>query len=200
MQYYAELANLVNDPFDITFQYPVYKHKGNSYQSIDIKYINPALSLQFASVGLEVAGAILFRKAVKGVGALHSDIVWDPETKTWFSCCVALNWNLNHTRSLMSWYHTEVPAIQSPQAMAPNSVQSFILSGMHYGRLGNSFVKNDPEYTLLDELDLSVPTLLRTDIPHMVENLDSQPRWCLSVRLKGNPNFDDCLLRLKQFS
>jgi hypothetical protein len=100
----------------------------------------------------------------------------------------------------MSWYHTEVPGIQSPQRMTPNSVQSFILSGMHYGQLGNSFVKNDPKYTLLDELDLSVPTLLRTDVPHMIENLDSQPRWCLSVRLKGNPNFDDCLLRLKQFA
>jgi len=205
MQCYAKLAKLVNDPLDVTFQYPVFKQvdgdcKGNVYQSIDIKYINPALSLQFASVGLEVAGAILFFKVVKCVSALHSDIIWDQETKTWFSCCVAINWNLNNTQSLMSWYQTELRGIRSPPAMAENSNQSFILSGMHYGELSHSvFVQNHPKFTLLDKFDLSVPTLLRTDIPHMVENLDSQPRWCLSVRLKGNPNFDDCLSRLNQF-
>jgi hypothetical protein len=196
MQYYAEFVTLVSNPLDNNFQLPELTNTQSAHLPVSLKYINPSLRLQFQRVGLSIGGAVLFYKSKKTIGALHSDIVWDDVTDSWQPWHAAINWDLYNTRSSMYWYRTNQPGIITTPGMSRTCAGSYLLSGVHYGSVNNIDFKDDPKYTKLDEIDIRVPTLLRTDVPHSVENLDDQPRWCLSIRFSGNPTFDDCLARL----
>jgi len=196
MLYYAELTTLVSNPFDDNFQLPELEKQQSAHLSVGLKYINPNLRLQLQQVGLSIGGAVLFYKSKKTIGALHSDIAWNHTTSSWQPWYTAINWDLYNTKSRMYWYETNQFGIITAPGMIEQSPGSYLLSGVHYGSINNVDFKDDPKYTKLDEIDIRVPTLLRTDVPHSVENLDSQPRWCLSIRFSGNPTFDDCLARL----
>lgn len=196
MKYYAELFALVNTPFDANFQLPKLKNTQLTHWPIGVEYINPKLKSQLAQVGLSIGGLVLFYKSKKTIGALHSDIVWDHVTSSWKPWYAAINWDLNNTRSKMYWYQTDQPGQVSTPEYSTDIPGSYRLNGIHYGSINNINFKDNPEYILLDEIDITVPTLVRTNIPHSVENLADQPRWCLSIRFLDNPEFDDCLKQL----
>ena len=55
--------------------------------------------------------------------------------------------------------------------------------------------KSNPQ--LIEKIEITEPTLCRVDIPHdALSNLDGSYRTILSIRLKGNPLFDDIVSKL----
>jgi hypothetical protein len=80
----------------------------------------------------------------------------------------------------MEWYRTEE---KETWPDIPFAKQGFILSGINYGFMGNTIV-NNTKFELISSLNLIKPTLVRTDVPHRVKNLDIIDRWCVSLRFK----------------
>lgn len=55
--------------------------------------------------------------------------------------------------------------------------------------------KSDPN--LIEKIEITQPTLCKVDIPHdALSNLDGSYRTILSIRLKGNPLFEDIVSKL----
>ena len=46
-------------------------------------------------------------------------------------------------------------------------------------------------FTILDQVELVKPTLVRTDIPHMATNVGSNYRSIVSIRFKEEPSFEE---------
>ena len=80
----------------------------------------------------------------------------------------------------MEWFQTNE---KEKWPIIPMNKQDFILSGINYGYMGNTDI-DATKFIQIESLILKNPTLVRTDIPHRVKNLDTVDRWCLSLRFK----------------
>ena len=184
MTYFVEL-DLPNQPLVENFERPtnIAVSKGSpTYISISLDFIKTEIIDIFKEINLEVLGAILFKKRRETTGLIHRDLVL--EDNKWKTCSYGVNWNLDNTHSIMEWYDTDEkevwPAI-------PFYKKDFVLSGINYGHMGS----NPNKFKLLSSLNLTTPTLVRTDIPHRVKNLDVIDRWCISLRFKQDLSWSE---------
>jgi hypothetical protein len=139
----------------------------------------------------------MFRKPPKSIGALHSDIIWDSNINFWTQWHCALNINLDNTDSIMYWYSaTETPVFPLDET-PPSPIDK--LYGIHYGSKHNRDFKNNSSFSLIETFRIVKPTLVKTSVPHSVENTDTKDRWCLSLRFKNNPSYYECLDKLKDW-
>jgi hypothetical protein len=180
MTYFVEL-DLPNQPLVENFERPtnIAVSKGSpTYISISLDFIKIEIIDIFKEINLEVLGVILFRKHPSSTGPVHRDLIF--ENNKWKSCNYGVNWNLDDTHSIMEWYSTDEKEIWP---FTPWNKKDFILSGINYGYMGNTDIPFE-KFKLLSSLNLTSPTLVRTDIPHRVKNLDVKDRWCISLRFK----------------
>ena len=117
----------------------------------------------------------------------HSDITRISENQ-WKPIVCGVNWELNQNKNKFYWLDTGSLPEHYPQ---PNTLgyiqkqrQYDLLAGISYGphRRMPGFIEGS---TILEEVELIQPTLIRTDIPHLVTyHSPNKIRYSLSVRFK----------------
>jgi hypothetical protein len=186
MKYFVEL-NLPDQPLVENFERPTnIAIKGApTYISVSLDFVKKEIIDIFKEIQLDLAGAILFRKRPGSSSLIHRDLVL--ENSQWKFCNYGVNWNLANTDSVMEWYSTEE---KERWPMIPIIKKGFILSGVNYGSIGTTDI-DIKKFTITESLILKTPTLVRTDIPHRVKNLDTIDRWCLSLRFKQDLSWSE---------
>ena len=181
MKYFVKL-DLPDQPLVKNFERPtnIAVIGAPTYISISLDFVKKEIINIFKEINLEVSGAILFRKRPSATSPIHKDLVL--EDNKWKMCSYGVNWNLDGTHSIMEWYDTNEKEIWPG---IPFYKSAFILCGINYGLMGSTNTNSD-KFKLLSSLNLTTPTLVRTDIPHRVKNLDVIDRWCVSLRFKQN--------------
>lgn len=149
----------------------------------------------FSECDLVIKYILVFMKPKNTIGGIHSDVYFDTSTNTKIHWETALNINLteNNTDSVMYWFKSNVPGV-SPYTSNPP-----IFSGIHYGYYGNGNFRNTKDFDLLHKMTIVHPTLVKTNVPHLVENTGLEPRMALSFRFEGNPTIEECAKKLEKF-
>jgi hypothetical protein len=201
--YYAELFKFPHNILIDEFQIPTisrYMHKIHS-DSIKSEVINI-----LKEYNLKLLDAWMFVTAPNSPKTVHSDIRWDFNTNSWVIWNCSLNLTLEDTDSTMYWFSVldepiyPVENIKNrPELSNHNEHYANVGNGIHYGVRFNKNYKNNPNYSILKTTTINKPTLIRTHIPHVVENLDTKNRHCVSLRFEGNPTFEECLEKLENF-
>jgi hypothetical protein len=190
MHYYTELPNFPKDVLNDQYKRPV-STAPVTYWNVGIESFRQEAIDFFLKYGLEIQDGEMFRKMPDKTGAIHSDIIWNYEKEMWVPWYCAINLNLDDTASLMYWMSSTATEVY------PEDVSNR-LQGIHYGNRNNNKFNTD-EYKVLDVFYIHKPTLVRTHIPHTVKNIDiDKDRWCLSIRFKGNPTYEECLDRFEK--
>jgi len=188
--YYQELINFPTNILTERYQRPYSTGIKTKYWNVKLDFFRQEVIDFLLNCNLELKDGEIFKKTPGVLGAAHTDIVWDPVQSAWTPWHCAININLENTNSLMYWISTTDTEIY-PLA------ETNKLTGIHYGTRHNNKFQDNDKYSVLDSFCINGPTLVRTDVPHSVKNLDNKDRWCLSLRLKGNPTFDECVDKLK---
>lgn len=189
--YYLEL-NLQAKILTDDYVRPVIDSPHPKYYHVESKFIHPELTELFSKLDLVLHDVEIFEKRPGSIGAIHHDVTYNSETDTWEAWNCAVNINIDNTESIMYWFTTSLPQV------LPTVIKAK-LNGIHYGTMNNNKFHGNNDFTILDTLMISKPTLVRTDVIHSVENTDDKDRWCVSLRFKGNPTFDECADKLKEF-
>ena len=190
--YYLEL-NLQAKILIDDYPRPSYDSPHPKYWHVAPKFIHPEITELFSKLDLELHDVEIFKKTPGAVGAVHHDVVYNSEATAWDSWNCAVNINLDNTQSKMYWFSTTLPQVLPTFEKAK-------LNGIHYGTRNNNKFQDTNDFTILDSCMISKPTLVRTSVIHTVENTDGKDRWCLSLRFKGNPTFEECAVKLKDLS
>ena len=188
--YYLELPNFPTEVLTEQYQRPGSPGINVKNWNVKIDFFKQEIIDFFVRHSLELKDGEIFKKNPGVVGAAHTDVVWDTVQSAWIPWHCAININLDNTNSLMYWISTTAPEV------FPTTVETDKLRGIHYGTRHNNKFQNCAEYTVLDSFCITTPTLVRTDVVHTVKNLDNKDRWCVSLRFKGNPTFEECKEKL----
>ena len=187
--YYLELFNFPTNVLTDQYRRPDSSGITINYWNVNIEFFKQEIIEFFLDHNLELKDGEIFKKSPGITGAVHTDVVWDNTRSAWIPWHCAININLDNTNSLMYWISTTAPEVFPP-------VETDKLRGTHYGTRHNNKFQNCAEYTVLDSFCITSPTLVRTDVAHSVKNLDNKDRWCVSLRFKGNPTFEECKEKL----
>jgi hypothetical protein len=193
----SKLLNLSEHPLIEDFEFPENFNEGMpfKYAPIAKHLIKKEILDQLESLGQEFGGAILFRKAPNAISVLHSDLLFDEgEWKLWHA---AINWNLTNAKSRMEWYDAKTDkSIEEEKPLdwwQKNFEVPYFLSGIHYEDATHKPKLDPDKFTLLESRNIQGPTLVRTDIPHRIIQMDNIVRWTLSIRLKTNHSWTEAL-------
>jgi len=190
--YYLEL-NFQERILTDDYVRPVLDSLHPKYWHVGPKFIHTEITDLFSKLNLELHDVEIFKKTPGAVGAIHHDVVYNNETTTWDAWNCAININLDNTQSKMYWFSSSLPQVLP-------TVKEAKLNGIHYGKMHNNKFHNTNDFTILDSCMINKPTLVRTNVIHTVENSDEKDRWCISLRFKGNPTFEECAERLKSLT
>ena len=166
-----ELVELIKEHISTHFKELVVERAYNSYDCNFPKEIKDLINNEFKSYGVpEMKIACLFRRRdFSGVGeALHID-----KRSDGFVEKCALNIPIEGTEGTIHYWaggeYTEEYRIglTGYSLTLPNWKNGFIV---------------------LDQVEITKPTLVRTDIPHMVTNVGSNYRTIVSIRFKEQPS------------
>lgn len=186
--YYLELTKIQGPIVTDDYIRPSSDSLYPKYWHVESKFINQELIDSFLKFNLELVDVEIFKKTPGAIGAVHTDVIYNNTTNTWDPWNCAININLDNTESIMYWFSTTLPQVLPTFEKAK-------LNGIHYGtRNNNKFT----DFTILDRFMITKPTLVRTSVIHTVENTDNKDRWCISLRFKGNPTFEECATKLKE--
>jgi len=195
--YYLELPNFPTDLLTEQYRCPESTLDVKNW-NVKIDFFKQEIIDFFVKHNLELKDGEIFKKNPRVEGAAHTDVVWDTVQSTWTPWHCALNINLDNTDSLMYWFSTSsipVPPEQYPQFQDP-TLNPGKLNGIHYASRHNNKWKDDKRFSVIESLNLNKPTLVKTNLPHAVRNLDNKTRWCLSLRFRNNPTFEECAEKL----
>lgn len=189
--------NLPLDPLIKNFKVPevLYTDRKNRYYPIDKKNINDETKNIFDRLELEIGGIIIFKKHENGISPIHSDILL--VNNQWVRWHAAINFNLTSAYSTMMWFETKLQELH-PETVNLTQPLEYNLSGIHFGKWGNSDFKND-DFSLVGTCNIKSPTLVRTDIPHTTINLDSKDRLCVSIRFFDNYTYQELLGKFSNY-
>lgn len=140
-------------------------------------------------VGAEVKTVALFYKRPGSEGIIHSDV--GLHKGRWRRNVAAINWNLSGADSQMRWYKVTGKGVE-PE-LEPEGTPApwyYTLNGVHFGYYGSTQHENlpDGQVRVLASAAIQGATLVRTDVPHAVQNTDRRRgRWALSLRCE--PDF-----------
>jgi len=183
--YHRALA-LPENPLPRSFRLPD-AAEGNHYSILRPEEIlNPATLRCFGELGLKPCDAALFYKRAGSLGVIHTDV--SLHEGQWRKNVAAVNWNLSGADSLMRWYEVKTPGAEPDASIAEQEDEWYrTLNGIHFGYVGSKTRKNLPRNKVrqLAASPIGAPTLVRTNVPHNVENTDAEKgRWALSVRFE----------------
>jgi len=151
--------------------------------------LTPTILHRFQQLGLRPGTAALFLKTPGSMGVIHTDVAL--RGSRWRRNVAAINWNLSGAESLMRWYEVDAPGTVPDRVPPPDAGPWHrALNGIHFGFFGSRTRRNLPRsrVRILEEAAIGSATLVRTNLPHAVENTDrSRGRWALSVRF--DPDF-----------
>lgn len=185
------LSFLPENPFIQSFSVPgvLYTNRRNRYYPVDANLVNNKTKEIFDSIDLKIGGIIIFKKHTNGISPVHTDLLL--MNKVWVKWNAAVNYNLTGSESKMMWFKTDLEEIYMNTLTAGQPLE-YNLSGVHYGKIGNCSTTCS-DFTLIEEDNIKFPTLVRTDVPHTVVNLDSKDRICASIRFTHNYTFQELL-------
>lgn len=191
--FYQELGKLPDEVLTKDYIFPDTTGIGQGYWHINAEFFNEEITSLLSKCSLEISGGELFKKSPGKFGGLHKDVIWDTSTSSWASWGCAINIDIFKTKSTMYWVSTTAKPIY------PSKDDKHGLTGVHYRVKDEYNLINNKECTVLGQLVISKPTLVKTNVIHSVRNLDVKDRWCISMRFKGNPSFEECAERLKEY-
>ncbi len=167
----------------------------HQYIFVSTDRIKEDIKAIFNDCGLEIKYILVFMKPKNSTGGIHSDVYYDASTDTKIHWETALNINLtkNNTDAVMYWFKSNV------QGVSPYKNKPPVFSGIHYGYYGNHDFRNNNDFEELHAKTIVYPTLVKTSIPHLVENNSTEPRMTLSFRFEGNPTIEECAKKLEKF-
>ncbi len=162
----------------------------NHYQVFPAEEIlAPGILRSFQQLGLRPGTAALFHKRPGSMGIIHTDV--SLRGSRWRRNVAAINWNLSGADSLMRWYAIDLPGeVPDPEPPPDAGPWYRALNGIHFGHFGSRHHRNLPRsrVRILEAAAIGPATLVRTNLPHSVENTDPhRGRWALSVRFE--PDF-----------
>jgi len=191
--FYQELSKFPEEVLVKDYVFPDTTGIAQGYWHIDFKFFNEEIIKLLSKCSLELSGGEIFKKSPGKSGGMHKDVIWDSATNSWAAWGCAINIDVFKTKSPMYWISTKAKPI------FPSNNDKHGLTGIHYRVKDNNNFTNNKEFTVLERLILSKPTLVKTNEVHSVRNLDVKDRWCISMRFKGNPSFEECAERLKEY-
>lgn len=191
--YYLELSKFPSAVLTDDYVRPVTDSGLPKYWHVKPEFLKPEIVDIFSGLNLELHDMEIFRKPPGSIGAVHTDVIYNNTTNTWEPWNCAVNINIDCTESVMYWFSTHLPEVL-PKVITAR------LNGIHYGsEMNNNKFHGTRDFTILDSLKITKPTLVRTNAIHSVENIDNKDRWCISIRFKGNPTFEECASKLAIF-
>jgi hypothetical protein len=183
--YHRALA-LPENPLPRSFRLPT-DTDGNHYNILRPEEILSRATMNcFRELGLKACDVALFYKKPGSLGVIHTDV--SLENGSWRKNVAAVNWNLSGADSVMRWYDVKMPGTEPDASIADEEDEWYrTLNGIHFGYVGSKTRTNLPRNKVrqLADSPISLPTLVRTNVPHNVENTDATVgRWALSVRFE----------------
>jgi len=135
----------------------------------------------FTSINLKLSSVIIFIVPLPRNNALmHSDVE-SIRHVAWKKVICSVNWELtSNVQPKFSWYQTTKEAIMpAKESLLRTDITLF---GIHYGKRRQPGVDPDKD-TLIDTVSTSTGVfLVRTDIPHIVEIADEQPKFRYALK------------------
>jgi hypothetical protein len=177
MYNYKEL-NLSVSPLRSDFQFP--KDTGNSHITLKIdveKSLNPDLIKFFNDLGLNIK-AMIFRTPPHNKCSIHVDGFLTHQQ--W-----GVNWVWGNDH-LMSWWKPNSPKLKLENFKKTNAKTPYLFW-------------DDDDVTLLESVKITKPVIIKTGVPHRVENFSDSDRWCLTVRPVVPSNWDVALKTFKEY-
>jgi hypothetical protein len=177
MYNYKEL-NLSVSPLRNDFQFP--KDTGNSHITLKIdveRSLNPDLIKFFNDLDLNIK-AMVFRTPPRNKCSIHVDGFLTHQQ--W-----GVNWVWGNDH-LMSWWKPNSPKLKLENFKKTNAKTPYLFW-------------DDDDVTLLESVKITKPVIIKTGVPHRVENFSDSDRWCLTVRPVVPSNWDVALKTFKEY-
>jgi hypothetical protein len=159
------------------------------YNIYDDRVLSEEVIDAFSQIGLKVKFVAVFSRNDSQSKIpdrlIHADCTLAEDGKTWKKVYAGVNWELHENENEFSWW--DMSAIKEcwPAEILPKKYDS--LNGIHYGKRGQLGL--DPKAVCLEKAIVSGPTLVRTDIPHMVL-YQSGPAKRASISVRFDPDFN----------
>jgi hypothetical protein len=184
--YYTELFKFPHSVLTEEYQRPSSDPRVGCLWPVSLDFIKKEIIDLLTHNNLNLEKVIIFKKppTTREMGMIHADYYWDKDKNNWLECNCAVNINLDRTDSVMYWYSSLNPVTN------PDEI------GTDYP---TRKTKNFTNCTLVETLSIMNPTIVRIGVPHTVKNLATTTRWCVSLRFAGNPTFEECVDKLKNF-
>lgn len=161
MQNYREL-NLDIPVIRDSFVFPKYTQLGHATFRVDVQQALHVELIEFlSSVGLQDIRALVFKTPPHTKSSIHVD--GSTLHEQW-----AINWVWGGDH-IMRWWKPNDPVIRSQNLKYTNSNTPYAFW-------------SDNTATVVEQVKLTKPALIKIGVPHSVENFSSSDRWCLSVR------------------
>jgi hypothetical protein len=186
--YYQTLqlpANPLKDPNDPRFNLI------KEFEPFDPNILTDELLAIFEKINVKVKCCIVFsrqdNKSHASNRVLHTDLnatVVNGKFE-WKKIICGVNWELNNNTNEFAWYDTT----GIPESYPPfQGTKDITLNGIHYGSRRQQGVY--PGSTKLASTEIKQPTLVRTDVAHLITYNNTAPvfRRSLSVRFEETWN------------
>lgn len=158
------------------------------YNIYDSKILNDETILAFKNIGLEVGMIAVFGRNDNSCTLedrlIHADVALTPDG-IYKKLNVGVNWELHENENEFSWWDMSAVKECWPENVAIKKYQ--LLNGIHYGKRLQMGI---PEGAVCLETGIvSGPTLVRTDLPHLVM-YKSGPAKRVSISVRFKPDFE----------
>lgn len=207
--YYKKL-NLPSYPlisgFDITELSVNKLGSGHLVHTADLSLLNQETLDVYASAGIEpnrifINGNKSFKDddlTLEKRGPAHSDVSW--VDGKWQHQIFSINYELTPAQHRVVWKFWDVRA-QPIYPPDPTTEPETWLAGLHYHARQYGFTPNFgnlDDYTVIDQFELTCPTMCRVEIPHSIHHTNANTqRYGMSVRFNHNfKNWDEAVEKL----
>ncbi len=165
----------------------------NNYYVFDANEVLSADTVSFfQNLKLTPSLVAVFYKINGLPGIIHADI--KKQNGAWVKNPAAVNWNLTGSDSIMTWHSMETEEYYpelNPQNTEKLPKWYFTLNGVHFGSRSNYRHESGTSHVIATK-KIVTPTLVRTDWPHAVNNLDSSLKHLtLSLRFANELSWDE---------
>lgn len=148
--------------------------------------LKPELLKTFEDLGVQPYFLTSFGVENKNTGdehtrLIHSDIRLDRSTKSWIPIPLGINWELTPGTTVFRWWKVDSPEVLPTEVDVPRTIE--LLAGAHYHERFRTGIHDDAH--LLEEVQLTQPTMVRTDVAHsVVFNSNARTRHGISLRFR----------------
>ena len=128
---------------------------------------------------------------------IHADCALSEDRKSWEKLYAGVNWEIHENENEFSWWDMSAVKECWPEQI-PSPVKKYdSLNGIHYGARLKMGIPEGA--VLLEKAVVSGPTLVRTDLPHLVM-YKSGPFKRVSISVRFDPDFESWEKAVEIFS